>query len=38
MQVFQVLMLSDGGEVCLDWIDNGHKDGSKVRENFISVF
>ena len=25
----QILKLSDGGEVCLDWIDNGHKDGDK---------
>ena len=23
------MKLSDGGEVCLDWIDNGHKDGDK---------
>jgi hypothetical protein len=26
----QILKLSDGGEVCLDWIDNGHKDGDSA--------
>ncbi len=26
---FQILKLCDGGEVGLDWIDNGHKDGDK---------